>query len=161
MIDKTPEEVIALAKQCGARVDRGFHAVSATFSGPQLQAFATALTAAQPVQPAEHDEIATVLEVLDKHAPFTTGSLLARVSQLCLITPAAQPVQLAQPVLSAAPANVDALDAARSAEQGDIKDAQRLDYCYQQAMGAFINAPITKQQWLNGLDAAIAARGAI
>lgn len=52
---------------------------------------------AQPEQTAKQDEIATVLEVLDKHAPFTTGSLLARVSQLCLITPAAQPVQPAAP----------------------------------------------------------------
>ena len=56
MITKTLEELIALAKQCGARVDRGFHAVSATFSGPQLQAFATALTAAQPVGPTVHIE---------------------------------------------------------------------------------------------------------
>ena len=51
---------------------------------------------AQPEQTAAHEEIAAVLDVLDKHAPFTTGSLLARVSQLCLINPAAQPSPVKQ-----------------------------------------------------------------
>ena len=100
--------------------------------------------------------------------PVFTGLTFEQLGQTVLILiakcdalQARLDAMAAQPVQPAKQQSQGALDAARSAEQGDIKDAQRLDYCYQQAMGAFINAPITKQQWLNGLDAAIAARGAI
>ena len=116
--------------------------------------------AAQPVQPAGTALQKAAQAVLDrwnspkwewvKQGP--TADLMDELRRAIEQTSAAQPAKQQ---------SQGALDAARSAEQGDIKDAQRLDYCYQQAMGAFMNAPITKQQWLNGLDAAIAARGAI
>ena len=139
MTDKTPEAIIALAKQCAA-VSFGEEVTFQTIK--QLQAFA-ALTAAQPVQPAaenkssapvefwrllaeyvealdeerrdaiEHrfdelfalanHEIDKALEILNEHAPHTSGQFSVRVAQLCLVSPRdAQPVQPATPDLQKA-----------------------------------------------------------
>ena len=61
MSDKTPEQIIALAKQCGAG---GYGDRLLAFTPGELQAFAAALTAARPVDPA----MQTAISLLDQCA---------------------------------------------------------------------------------------------
>lgn len=78
MTYKTPEEVIALAKQCGAHVQISnngdatcafFKTIS--FEEDELQAFAAALTAAQPA--GLNTTVDAILDAVDRYAPEYHG----------------------------------------------------------------------------------------
>ena len=77
MIDKTPEQIIALAKQCGGRIPTGRDAWEqdlTVFDLDQLQAFATALAAAQPAAlPVPAFDVEQAISRIRSYVPASTA----------------------------------------------------------------------------------------